>query len=141
MDFNRGDTKVVSLRPELQVAQGYANISNEPLGSQLPRCAANMKHVCVVAMMLTCFPTATPATDIDNGRDIALRQCAACHSVTRPSSREVADAPPFEVIGRKNGFDPGSLAFALLDPHPKMNFALTRREAADVAAYISSLGN
>jgi mono/diheme cytochrome c family protein len=98
-----------------------------------------MKYVCLVAIMLTCFSAATLAADISNGRDIALRQCAACHSVTRPQSREVADAPPFEVIGRKNSFDPGLLAFALLDPHPKMNFALTRREAADVAAYISSL--
>ena len=98
-----------------------------------------MKFVCLVAIMLTSLSIATLAADIGNGRDIALRQCAACHSVTRPPSREVADAPPFEVIGRKNGFDPGSLAFALLDPHPKMNFALTQREAEDVAAYISSL--
>jgi mono/diheme cytochrome c family protein len=100
-----------------------------------------MKYICLVAIMLTCISAATLAADVSKGRDIALRQCAACHSVTRPQSREVADAPPFEVIGRKNDFDPGSLAFALLDPHPKMNFALTRREAADVAAYISSLGN
>jgi hypothetical protein len=32
------------------------------------------------------------------------------------------------------------LAFFLLDPHPKMpDMALTRAEAADLAAYISSL--
>jgi hypothetical protein len=45
--------------------------------------------------------------------------------VTRPERREVADAPPFEVIGRKNDFDPGSLAFAVVGHHPKMDFALT----------------
>ena len=31
------------------------------------------------------------------------------------------------------------LAFAILDPHPRMNVALTRREAQDVAAYINTL--
>ena len=40
---------------------------------------------------------------------------------------------------RKNGSDPAALAFSLLEPHPKMNFALTRRDAADLAAYISTL--
>jgi hypothetical protein len=29
--------------------------------------------------------------------------------------------------------------FHPLEPHPKMNFALTRREANDVAAYMSTL--
>ena len=47
-------------------------------------------------------------------------------------------APPFDVIGRKSSFDADTLAFALLEPHPKMNFALSRREI-DVAAYISAL--
>jgi hypothetical protein len=31
------------------------------------------------------------------------------------------------------------LAFALLDPHPRMNFVLTRREAQDIAAFINTL--
>jgi hypothetical protein len=31
------------------------------------------------------------------------------------------------------------LAFSLLDPHPRMNLTLTRREAQDIAAYISTL--
>lgn len=38
------------------------------------------------------------------------------------------------------GFDAAKLAFFLLDPHPKMpNMQLTRSEAADIAAYISTL--
>jgi hypothetical protein len=53
--------------------------------------------------------------------------------------RDVADAPPFETIARKFNFDTDMLVFHLLDPHPKMNFALTRREANDVAAYMSTL--
>jgi hypothetical protein len=38
-----------------------------------------------------------------------------------PERNEVADAPPFEVIARKNSFNPTALAFALLEPYPKMN--------------------
>jgi len=53
--------------------------------------------------------------------------------------RDVADAPPFDVIGRKFATSPEALAFALLDPHPRMNVPLTRREAQDIAAYINTL--
>jgi cytochrome c len=77
--------------------------------------------------------------DINNGRDIAQRQCSPCHIIEPHQRREVAIAPPFDVIGRKSGFDADLLAYALLEPHPKMNFALSRREAIDVAAYISAL--
>ena len=80
------------------------------------------------------------AADVNNGRDIAQRQCAACHMVAPNQRNEVADAPPFDVIGRKSGFDVDILAYALLQPHPKMNFVPTRRETIDVAAYISTLG-
>jgi mono/diheme cytochrome c family protein len=82
--------------------------------------------------------TATLAADVNRGRDIATHECAACHPVG-PQRNELADAPPFDLIGRKRGFDAGALAYALLEPHPKMNFALTQREAEDVAAYISTL--
>src|SRR5262249_26090424 len=61
------------------------------------------------------------------------------HAVERDQRRHVADAPPFEAIASKPGFNPELLAFSLLDPHPRMNVTLTRREARDVAAYIGSL--
>ena len=82
--------------------------------------------------------TPTLAADANRGRDIATHECAACHPVG-PQRNELADAPPFDLIGRKRGFDASALAYALLEPHPKMNFALTQREAEDVAAYISTL--
>jgi hypothetical protein len=41
--------------------------------------------------------------------------------------------------GRNSDFDADTLAYALLAPHPKMNFALSQREAIDVAAYLSTL--
>jgi hypothetical protein len=43
------------------------------------------------------------------------------------------------VIARKFQVQPETLAFAILDPHPRMNVALTRREAEDIAAYINTL--
>jgi mono/diheme cytochrome c family protein len=79
------------------------------------------------------------AADPQRGKDIAEQQCAACHQVALHQRNELADAPPFDLIGRKNGFDAAALAFALLEPHPKMNFSPMRRDAEDVAAYISTL--
>ena len=83
-------------------------------------------------------PSMALGADINNGRDIAQRQCSPCHIIEPHQRREVAIAPPFDVIGRKSGFDADLLAYALLEPHPKMNFAPSRREAIDVAAYIST---
>jgi mono/diheme cytochrome c family protein len=94
---------------------------------------------CWTLLIAIALPSAALAADADNGRDIAQRQCAPCHTVEPHQRREVAIAPPFDVIGRKSGFDADTLAYALLEPHPRMNFALTRREAIDVAAYISTL--
>ncbi len=80
------------------------------------------------------------AGDAGQGREIAQQQCAACHVVGRDIGREIANAPPFEVIGRKNGFNEGAIALNLRGPHPKMNFAITGPVADDVAAYIATLG-
>ena len=80
----------------------------------------------------------------------------------RPGSLERAiaslraqDEQPFEVvisddsddefvseiktIAQKFGNAPELIAFAILAPHPRMNVALSRREAQDIAAYIATL--
>ena len=80
------------------------------------------------------------AADWESGRRLAQLRCAACHIVTAsPRNDFVADAPPFLVIARKYGSDTESLVFNLVGPHAKMNFALSRPEANDIAAYIGSL--
>ncbi len=81
------------------------------------------------------------ASDVESGKRLAQLRCAACHIVT-PSPRNdlIADAPPFRVIARKYGSDTETLVFNLVGPHAKMNFALSRPEANDIAAYIESLG-
>jgi len=77
--------------------------------------------------------------DADAGRRLAQLQCSPCHIVAPNQRQEIADAPPFEVIGRKFGFDSDMLVFNLVGPHAKMNFSLQRSDAQDVAAYISTL--
>jgi len=59
-----------------------------------------------------------------------------------PTQRRAAtdQAPPFATIAKIPDFDAGKIALFLLDPHPKMpNMALSRSEAADIAAYIATL--
>ena len=86
---------------------------------------------------------ATPAfaADATNGRRLAERWCEACHVVTSTQVRAATDqAPPFATIAKTPDFDAAKIALFLLDPHPKMpDMALSRSEAADLAAYIVSL--
>jgi mono/diheme cytochrome c family protein len=100
-----------------------------------------MKPIALFALLaLSLAVTSATAADIEAGRRLARERCAACHIVTgSPRNDIVADAPPFLVIGRKYGFDSEAIALNLVGPHAKMNFALSRPEANDVAAYIQSL--
>jgi len=77
--------------------------------------------------------------DADAGRRLAQQRCSPCHIVAPNQRQEIADAPPFEVIGRKFGFNPDSLVVNLTGPHAKMNFSLRRTDADDIAAYIGTL--
>jgi mono/diheme cytochrome c family protein len=78
------------------------------------------------------------AADASNGARLATRWCAACHVVANNQREANTDAPPFEEIARRFS-EPGLTTF-LLDPHAKMpDMNLTRFEAADIAAYVSTL--
>jgi len=80
------------------------------------------------------------AADANHGADLAKRWCSSCHLVDAAQKRADADVPTFTAIASESDFTPEKVAFFLLDPHPKMpNFSLNRYEAADLAAYISSL--
>jgi mono/diheme cytochrome c family protein len=79
------------------------------------------------------------AADADNGKRLTEMRCVTCHIVSPSERRVVTDAPPFEAIARKFASNPDTLAFSIMDPHPRMNVTLTRREAQDVAAYINTL--
>ena len=77
--------------------------------------------------------------DAEAGRRLAQLECPACHIVAPNQREELADAPPFEVIGRKFEFNFDMLVMNLMGPHAKMNFSLRRSEAVDIAAYIGTL--
>jgi cytochrome c len=93
----------------------------------------------VVIAGLAAAPAAR-AADARRGESLAQSHSASCHIVAPHARNEVADAPPFEVIGRKYGFDAGMIAHAITGPHRKMNFMPDPEEAADIAAYIATLG-
>ena len=80
------------------------------------------------------------AADPLHGQDLARRWCAECHVVSPQQRQVLGQAPPFSAIAQQPDFTAERLAFFLLEPHPKMpSMSLTRREAADLAAYIASL--
>ena len=93
----------------------------------------------VLAFAGTLVATAALAADADRGRRLVQEQCSSCHAVAAPRGNEVADAPPFTVIGRKYGFDAAAIAAAILGPHPRMNFAPAPADADDIAAYVGML--
>ena len=95
----------------------------------------------MAALVLAGMTTATDAraADANNGKRLAQMHCAACHVVAPPGRNEVANSPPFEMIGRKYGFEASVIAQVIAGPHPKMNFAPRGPDAADIAAYIATL--
>jgi mono/diheme cytochrome c family protein len=93
----------------------------------------------VFCLVLPLITSAAYGGDAVIGKRLAQTRCAACHIVEPNQRNEVAEAPPFTVIGSKFGFNPDAIVFALVGPHAKMNFGLRRPEADDVAEYIGSL--
>lgn len=79
------------------------------------------------------------AADAAHGETLAKRWCATCHIVAPDQTSGSTQAPPFSAIAKKPGFDAAQVALFLLTPHPKMpDMGLSRSEAADLAAYITS---
>lgn len=96
-----------------------------------------LRYCSLLAAMLAA--SGALAADADNGKRLAETRCVICHIVSPSERRVVTDAPPFEAIARKYASNPDTLAFSIMNPHPRMNVTLTRREAQDVAAYINTL--
>jgi cytochrome c2 len=83
----------------------------------------------------------TSPADVQHGATIARRWCSSCHVVASNQRQVTGEAPPFATIAHRPDFDQNRLAYFLLDPHPKMpDMGLSRTDAADLAAYIASLG-
>ena len=99
-----------------------------------------MKSARVAMLLVVAFAAQSAvAVDADAGKRLAQQHCSPCHIVEPNQRQEVADSPPFETIAQKFGNAPELIAFAILAPHPRMNLALSRREAQNIAAYIATL--
>ena len=84
--------------------------------------------------------TSSFAASPDQGETLARRWCTGCHLVAADQKAATTEAPPFASIAKRPDFDPAKIGFFLRDPHPKMpNMALSRDEAANIAAYIATL--
>jgi hypothetical protein len=99
----------------------------------------NLKWAILLAVGLIANQAASAADPIP-GQELARRWCAECHVVAADQPQILSQAPPFSSIAQNPDFNANRLSFFLLEPHPKMpSMSLTRREAADLAAYIASL--
>src|SRR5690606_42136307 len=95
--------------------------------------------VCAAGALMFAAQTGAHAADAERGRQLVQVHCAACHAAPSAPRGEVAQAPPFAAIARKYGHDASALVFAILAPHPKMNFTPDRADAAAIAAWLSTL--
>ena len=93
-------------------------------------------------VLLPVLPAAAlAAADASNGETLAKRWCAACHIVAPDQTRGADSVPTFASISKQPGFSADRVAKFLMDPHPKMpDMQIGRSEAADLGAYIASLG-
>ena len=100
------------------------------------------RSVAALALLWTLHAgAALAAADASNGETLAKRWCAACHIVAPDQTHGADNVPTFASIGARPGFSADKIARFLMDPHPKMpDMQLGRGEAADLAAYIASLG-
>ena len=95
-------------------------------------------HCLAVILAIGIGAPAAFAGEVDRGQRLAEQHCSACHAMG-PKPSNVADSPPFSSIARKHRFDATAIAFAILAPHPRMNFTPSPVDADDIAAYISAL--
>ena len=92
-----------------------------------------------LAIALASCGGAAVAQDLENGRRLAERWCAACHAV-KPDSGKSKGVPSFAIIAAKENITAEMIASFLLMPHATMpNFPLSRKDANDLAAFIMAM--
>ena len=107
----------------------------------MTRRIAAMLAMVVAAAPLVVVPVVAAAQDSDHGALLAKRWCANCHVVERTATEGRADGlPSFVAIANRQGTSAESLRLVMTAEHGRMpNFALTRPEMNDLAAYIMGL--
>jgi mono/diheme cytochrome c family protein len=110
-------------------------------------CAKEIKRAVTILRMTLVFllifaarlPDRVFAADARKGEILAKRWCATCHVVSSDQQQGTAQAPPFSAVASRPDFNETTVAYFLLTPHPRMpDMNLSRREAADLAAYIKT---
>ncbi len=90
-----------------------------------------------------CFAAATAqAASVDNGKNLAERNCAPCHAIGAKGESTNPISPPFRDIHlRYRPADLGEIfQGGLLTHHPAMpEFRFNLRELEDIAAYMQSV--
>ena len=83
----------------------------------------------------------TSAPNVEHGKALAARLCSNCHLVGTSEQKQAnADVPSFPEIANKQDQTEGAImAHIVLPKHPMPVIPLTKRELADLAAYILSL--
>ncbi|KSV83715.1 c-type cytochrome [Sinorhizobium sp. GL28] len=98
--------------------------------------------VLVIASTIAPVPT-VQAQDVQQGGQLALEVCAACHAVLAGQAQSpMAEAPSFEAVAATPGMTAAALNVWLTSQdHPTMpNIVLSQADVQDVSAYILSLG-
>ena len=95
----------------------------------------------ITTLLLAVMAGSAHAQDVGAGREIAERWCSGCHLVDRMRKTAPNDAiPSFPAIADMKSTTLISLTVFLQTSHePMPNFMLSRRQIADVSAYILSL--
>lgn len=82
----------------------------------------------------------TSKPDPERGKALAGRVCTNCHLVNSAQQNINIDVPSFREIANKEAQTEGAImARIVLPSHPMPEIPLTKREIADLAAYIMSL--
>lgn len=102
------------------------------------RCPYQTASGFAFAAVLVASPAAL-ADDAGRGRQLVQAHCLGCHGAPAQPRAEVAAAPPLDAVARKYGQDASALAFAILAPHPRMNFTPAAEDARAIAAYLAAL--
>jgi mono/diheme cytochrome c family protein len=111
------------------------------------RCFSTSRVVAALAAWLGMTVASLPAaaSSADEGHDLALRLCAACHGIGQADRSPIPVAPAFrQMESRVGDLDAliGRMQDGVIAGHPEMPaFVLSEREARALVAYMRSLRN
>jgi mono/diheme cytochrome c family protein len=90
---------------------------------------------------LVLVPGLAQAQDAEQGRQLAVRWCANCHTVERTTESASANGlPTFPAIAADQRLTPDLLRATMSARHGRMpDLQLSKREQDDLIAYIQSL--